>query len=195
MAAVLLPGGWAAGPPTPPVSVPAATTNPADIAKLKAQLDRQQKQIEQLLTELAAQRKLLEQAGIAAEPVSAVAVQHTTPADRLMASTAPMLPPPAAATPRLSPELPQAPAAAAAPASSPLQLKIGDATIMPVGFMDLTADWKDKNAGGSLGSSFGSIPYNSAATSKLSEFRFSPQNSRIGFRVDGNWKGDRKSVV
>jgi hypothetical protein len=189
MAAVLLPGGWAAGPPTPPVSVPAATTNPADIAKLKAQLDRQQKQVEQLLTELAAQRKLLEQAGIGAEPVSAAAVQHTTPADRLMASTAPMLPPPAAATPRLSPELPQAPAAAAAPASSPLQLKIGDTTIMPVGFMDLTADWKDKNAGGTLGSSFGSIPYNSAATSKLSEFRFSPQNSRIGFRVDGNWKG------
>src|ERR1017187_5580050 len=191
MAAVLLPGSWAAAPPTPPVSVPSATTNPSDIAKLKAQLDRQQKQIEQLLTELAAQRKLLEQAGIGAEPVSAAAVQHTTPADRLMASTTPMLPAPAVAipAPRLSPELPEAPVAAAAPASSPLQLKIGDSTIMPVGFMDLTADWKDKNAGGSLGSSFGSVPYNSAATAKLSEFRFSPQNSRIGFRVDGNWKG------
>src|ERR1035438_9380595 len=86
MAAFLPPGGGAAGPPTPPVSVPAATTNPADIAKLKAQLDRQQKQVEQLLTELAAQRKLLEQAGIGAEPVSAAAVQHTGPADRLMAS-------------------------------------------------------------------------------------------------------------
>jgi hypothetical protein len=87
---------------------------------------------------------------------------------------------------------PQAPAAAAAaaaaPASAPLQLKIGDTTIMPVGFMDLTASWKDKNAGGSLGSSFGSIPFNNAATAKLSEFRFSPQNSRIGFRVDGDWK-------
>jgi hypothetical protein len=60
---------------------------------------------------------------------------------------------------------------------------------MPVGFMDLTASWKDKNAGGSLGSSFGSIPFNSAATSKLNEFRFSPQNSRLGLRVDGNWNG------
>ena len=40
-----------------------------------------------------------------------------------------------------------------------------------------------------IGSSFGSVPYNNAATSKLSEFRFSPQNSRIGFRVDGDWKG------
>ena len=68
--------------------------------------------------------------------------------------------------------------------SSPLQFKIGDSTITPVGFMDLTASWKDKNAGGSFGTSFGSIPYNTAATAKLSEFRFSPQNSRIGFRVD-----------
>jgi hypothetical protein len=76
-----------------------------------------------------------------------------------------------------------------AAASSPLQIKIGDTTITPIGFMDLTAEWKDKNAGGSIGTSFGSIPYNNAATAKLSEFRFSPQNSRIGFRVDGNWKG------
>jgi hypothetical protein len=98
-----------------------------------------------------------------------------------------MLPEAATATP--APNLGSPAAQAPAAASSPLQLKIGDTTIMPVGFMDLTADWKDKNAGGSLGSSFGSIPYNSAATSKLSEFRFSPQNSRLGFRVDGNWKG------
>ncbi len=55
--------------------------------------------------------------------------------------------------------------------------------------MDLTADWKDKNAGGSLGSSFGSVPYNNVATGKLSEFKFSPQNSRLGFRIDGDWKG------
>jgi hypothetical protein len=191
MAAVLLPGGWAADPATPPASVPPGTTTPADIAKLRAQLDQQQKEIEQLITALAEQRKLLDQAGIGGEPAAASAVQHTTSPDRLMASTTPMLPPPAAANPapNFSSPLPQAPAAAAAPASSPLQLKIGDTTIMPVGFMDLTADWKDKNAGGSLGSNFGSVPYNNAATSKLAEFRFSPQNSRIGFRVDGNWQG------
>ena len=34
------------------------------------------------------------------------------------------------------------------------------------------------------------FPYNNTATSKLSEFRFSPQNSRIGFRIDGNWRND-----
>jgi hypothetical protein len=96
-------------------------------------------------------------------------------------------PPPAPApSPRYTPPLPQPNGDTA---TSPLQIKIGETTIMPVGFMDLTADWKDKNAGGSLGSNFGSIPFNNAPAAKLSEFRFSPQNSRIGFRVDGNWKG------
>jgi hypothetical protein len=178
MAAILLPGGWAADPAT------------SDIAKLKAQLDRQQEQIELLLTELAAQRKLLEQAGIGGETVATTAVQHATPADRLMASTTPVLVPPAAASPVPNFSSPAPQAAAARPAASaPLQLKIGDTTIMPVGFMDLTGYWKNTNAGGSIGSNFGSIPYNNASTTKLSELRFSPQNSRIGFRVDGNWKG------
>ena len=54
--------------------------------------------------------------------------------------------------------------------------------------MDFTGVWRDKNAGSGIGTNFGSLPYNTAATSKLSEFRFSPQNSRIGFRIDGNWK-------
>jgi hypothetical protein len=74
-------------------------------------------------------------------------------------------------------------------ASSPLQLLLGNVSIMPVGFMDLTAVWRDKDAGSSIGSNFGSVPYNNATAGKLSEFRFSPQNSRIGFRIDGDWKG------
>jgi hypothetical protein len=36
---------------------------------------------------------------------------------------------------------------------------------------------------------FGSFPYNNTANGNLPEFRFSPQNSRIGFRIDGDWKG------
>src|SRR5215471_18504675 len=99
----VLPGtGWAADPPTPPAdSVPAATT-PADLAKLKAQLDQQQKEIEQLLAALAAQRKMLEQAGLAT-PAQAQA-QQRTPSDRLIASTTPMLTPPTPAAP--APALP-----------------------------------------------------------------------------------------
>ena len=182
VAAVMMNAGWAADPAPAPASGASADSS-AELRRLKTQLDEQRKQIEQLLATVEAQGKLLQKIGANAE-----ATEHNTPRNpALIASTAPMLAPPSA-TPATTQQAVAA-AAAAAPASSPLQLKIGDTTIMPIGFMDLTADWKDKNAGGSLGSSFGSIPYNSAATSKLSEFRFSPQNSRIGFRVDGNWKG------
>jgi hypothetical protein len=55
--------------------------------------------------------------------------------------------------------------------------------------MDLTAVWRDKNAGSGIGSNFGGVPYINGVPGNLSEFRFSPQNSRIGFRADGEWKG------
>ncbi len=155
-------------------------SGPNEIEQLKAKLAEQQKQIDSLMQAVKDQQKLIESWSRPAPAAQTSA---------LMASTTPMLlPTPAApaSSPRLSPPMPQA---AAPEASSPLQLQIGNTTIMPVGFMDLTADWKDKNAGGSLGSSFGSVPYNNAATAKLGEFRFSPQNSRLGFRVDGNYRG------
>jgi hypothetical protein len=192
MAAVLLVPAWAADPAAPSANPAPVAATPADIAKLKAQLDQQQKQIEQLLAALAAQRKTLEQAGMAT-PAADQVQQHTTPADRLIASTTPMALPPA--TPAPSPAAPwasppQAQTAAPAEASSPLQLKIGNVTIMPVGFMDFTTFFRDKDAAtGTMGSNFGSVPYNNAVQGNLSEFKFSNQNSRIGFRVDGNWKG------
>jgi len=61
-----------------------------------------------------------------------------------------------------------------------------------VGFMDATAVWRNENTGSGIGSSFGSVPFSNAVPGgKLDEFRFSPQNSRLGFRVDGDWKGYR----
>ena len=191
MAAVLLVPVWAADPAPSSASPAPAAATPADIAKLKAQLDQQQKEIEQLLAALAAQRKMLDQAGIAT-PAADQVPQHITPADRLIASTTPMALPPAPA-PAPSPAAwasPQ-PAQAAAPAEapSPLQLKLGNVTIMPVGFMDFTTFWRDKDAASSMGTNFGSVPYNNAVQGNLSEFHFSNQNSRLGFRVDGNWKG------
>jgi hypothetical protein len=69
-------------------------------------------------------------------------------------------------------------------------IRLGKVCMQPVGFMDFTAVWRDKDAGSGIGTNFGSIPYNNSnPAAKLSEFRCSPQNSRIGFRIDGNWKG------
>ena len=40
-----------------------------------------------------------------------------------------------------------------------------------------------------MGSNFGSVPYNNTVGGNLSESHFSMQNSRLGFRIDGDWKG------
>jgi hypothetical protein len=187
---------------------PAAKSGSPELAKMKAQLEEQQKQIEQLTAILAQQKKVLDQVtstsstssssastasaandtaapAVAAPAVSPAPTPHMLPNMGDVASGTPMLPPPMPGpTPRvLDPQVP------AGEASSPLQLKIGDATLIPVGFMDLTAVWRSENAGSGIGSSFGSVPYNNATTSHLTEFRFSPQNSRIGFRIDANVKG------
>jgi hypothetical protein len=75
--------------------------------------------------------------------------------------------------------------------SSPLQIKIGDATITPVAFMDLTNTFRSTNSGAiSLATNFGNFPYsNNVPTGLITEDRFSAQNSRIGFRVDAKVKG------
>jgi hypothetical protein len=162
---------------------------PTEVDKLKAKLAEQQRQIDALQKSLSETQKMVED--LAKSPATEASAAT---AARAAATTYPRLGGDmASTTPVLSPPAPRAPRPAYAPqvdaGSSPLQLQIGNTTITPIGFMDLTADWKDKNAGGTLGTSFGSIPYNNVATGKLSEFRFSPQNSRIGFRVDGDWKG------
>lgn len=73
---------------------------------------------------------------------------------------------------------------------SPLQFRIGSAYITPVGFMDFTSEFRSKDNGSGIGTNFGSIPYgNGSFQSNLSEFRFSMQNSRVGFRVDADAKG------
>jgi hypothetical protein len=167
----------------------------AAISELKSQLAQQQKQIEQLQQALEEQKKLIE---ASLKP----AVANTDQTDRSkpydvgqVASATPMIPlgpplkpavlPPAAPAPAM-------PAQAAKPAAenaSPLQFHIGSASITPVGFMDFTPVWRSTNPGSGIGTNFGSVPYNSGPTGRLSEFRLSAQNSRFGIRVDANVKG------
>lgn len=69
----------------------------------------------------------------------------------------------------------------------PLSFKIGGADFTPVGFLDFTTVYRSTNVGSGIGTSFGSIPFNgSSPAGRLSETRFSAQNSRIGLRVDAN---------
>jgi hypothetical protein len=152
-----------------------------DVEKLRKQIAEQQKQIAAMQKMLADQQRVLDAAS--GQPADSVITPRPVRAPLgEVASTTPMIP--AAPEPMAQP-----PAGNSTEKASPLQFGIGNTTIMPVGFMDLTGVFRDKDAGSSIGSNFGSIPYNNVAAGQLTEFRFSPQNSRLGFRVDGDWKG------
>ena len=160
--------------------VPARAQEPAvanpEIERLKAQLAAQQEQIDQLRRALEDEKKVLDRAS-----------QPKPPSLGEVASTTPIVPA-GDAEPVLHPGV----AAAVAPPqldtepASPLQIHLGTATITPLGFMDLTSVFRSADEGSGIGSSFGSTPYNNVSTGlgKLSEERFSAQNSRIGARID-----------
>ncbi len=168
-----------------------------EIQDLKRQLAEQQKQIEELRLILLGQKKQIDTVSNAAAAPAAPAVAPAPVVAPVVkeigqiASATPMVPPtPAPApVPFTPPAAQKEPAQAAADQTSPLQIKIGDATITPVGFMDLTNTYRSTNAGSSLQTNFGSIPYNNGVTGRLSEDKLSAANSRIGFRVDANVKG------
>jgi hypothetical protein len=73
--------------------------------------------------------------------------------------------------------------------SSPLSITIGNTTFAPFGFVDATFYGRSTNVGSGIGTNFGGIPYNNAATGHVSEANLSTQNSRVGFRVDSNYLG------
>ena len=173
------------------VPVSAGTSQKEEIARLQAALAAQQKQLETLQQAIEQQQKLLERA-VDAKP----GLRQNLGEVASISPVIPIRPMPALAMPAQ-----QIPARTAgggggnpceAPPDAnavPAYLRIGNTCIIPVGFMDLTAFWRDKNAASGIGSNFGSVPYNNVTAGKLSEFRFSPQNSRLGFRADGNWEG------
>ncbi len=202
----------AAGDPAPT----AANSSVSEMEQLKRMLIEQQRQIDELKRLITQQNSAQQQQNkgdervtpvVAATPVVGTPSNASVPASEAPASAYPNLGqvastaaviPRSASLPAARPQKDQTAAKTnpanpcdAAPDGNavPTYLRLGSVCIQPIGFMDLTAVWRDKAAGSGIGSSFGSVPYNSAATAKNSEFHFSPQNSRIGFRIDGDWKG------
>jgi len=171
--------------------------NSPDLETLKAQLAAQQKQIDQLKLALEDQKKLIERA-TATAPVQPGKDIFALPRDKALgevASTTPIVPSIApAARPALSAS--QSSGSSSNPCDGPPDtnavppyLRFGSVCITPIGFVDATFVWRDKNAASGIGSNFGSVPYNNVVNGTLSESRFSIQNSRLGLRVDGDWKG------
>ena len=196
-----------------PATLAAQTASPASTATevdaLKTQLAEQQKQIDMLKLALEDQKKLLERINNS-NPLPAVTGTSASTPDKQdfslpsktlgqVASTTPIIPPSAVVPPAIVPVSVVAAQPAAAPANPceappdtanvPPYLRLGSVCVVPVGFLDATFVWRDVNAQSSIGSNFGGIPLRNSANGLLSETRFSLQNSRLGFRVDGNWKG------
>ena len=161
-----------------------------EIARLKQALAAQQKQLQALQQAIEQQQQTLNKAvATAPAPMAPVSLGN-------VASLTPVVPAP---VPAALPAMPKPQTTSSATSANPCEagpgsdtpayLRLGSVCITPVGFMDLTPFWRDKNAGSSMGSNFGSVPYNNTVNGNLSEFHFSIQNSRIGFRMDGDWKG------
>jgi hypothetical protein len=167
-----------------------------EVEALKRELAEQKKQIEELRQLLLSQKKPIDSAKEPSAPTGTTPV-HIAPNQAagkdMIASAVPMVPSSAAPAPTTVPSpstaLPQAGTAGDQP--SPLQFKLGDAYITPVGFMDLTNTYRSTNAGTSLQTNFGSIPYNNVVQGRLSENKLSAANSRTGLRVDAIVKGTK----
>lgn len=174
----------------------ASTANGPDVEALKAQLAEQQKQIDQLKLAMEDQKKLIEKATGAAgvQPGQDTFALPRNKALGDVASATPIIPslaPAARSALNGGQKAASTNPCEAAPDQNavPPYLRIGSVCVVPIGFLDATYVWRDKNAQSVIGTNFGSVPYNNTVNAKLSENRFSVQNSRLGFRIDGDWKG------
>ena len=162
-----------------------------EVSILKQMVVEQQKQIEQLRVTMDEMKQKLD-GGASTE-----AAHPQAPNLGQAASTTPVIPrgltrpENAAASLAVSPlAVPVAKSSKDQPEEvAPLQLRVGSAYITPVGFMDFTTVFRTHDGGSGIGTNFAGIPYGSVFQNNLSEFRFSMQNSRIGFRVDAMVKG------
>ena len=147
---------------------------PDDLNQIRQRIADQEEQIKKLQQAVEEQRTLLDEAvkkAAAAQPASAVADASTAPVKMVPVVNV------------AHPDIANGQKNETAP-TSPLSIRIGDATITPLGFVDFTMFGRTTNVGSGIGTNFAGIPLKTAAGSNLSELNFSAQNSRIGFRVD-----------
>ena len=182
-------------PDKPTAVKPEASAIESEMQDLRSLVEEQRAELESQRAALKAQQLKMEalEEKLGATPSESA----TTPATAPVAASPAMTTEPATGTVAANPVGAASPAPAANPAAqggndevSPLQIRLGSAYITPVGFMDLTGVWSNRNRASGIGTNFAGIPYGSSTyQGNLSELRFSMQNSRIGFRVDAVVKG------
>ncbi len=183
-----------AADPSPPANHAPLATSSEELKQLRDRIAQQETEIKHLQQAVDEQEKLLERSlAASAKPASTTADSTAVvPASASLIGGQPVkwipavdgtAPLSAASTGLGYPGSGQH--TLATPPSS-LSIKIGNTTFTPLGFVDATFFGRSTNLGSGIGTNFGSIPYNTAATGHLSEMNFSTQNSRLGFRVDSN---------
>lgn len=63
-------------------------------------------------------------------------------------------------------------------------LKLGPAKIRLLGYPAMTMVFRSTNSGGNVGTSFANIPFDNTVPGNTSEFRISPQSTRLALRAD-----------
>ncbi|HEX3086295.1 MAG TPA: hypothetical protein VHP99_17305 [Pyrinomonadaceae bacterium] len=160
-----------------------STSQPAmrteeEIEKLKTVVADQQKRIDQLEQMVNDQQKLIEQA-LHLPTTKAAPRNEIQPATKT--ETGDVARVPDAPLTSIEPVRQNQPAA-----DSPLTFRLGQVSITPYGFLELTTIIRDKDVGSGVGTNFGGIPFSTTVNGHLSEFRFSAQSSRLGARFDAH---------
>src|SRR5277367_1983831 len=70
-------------------------------------------------------------------------------------------------------------------------LKLGPAKIRLIGYPALTSVWRSNNNGGNVATNFNNILYDDTVLGTTSEFRLSPQSTRLALRVDADLKSSQ----
>lgn len=159
------------------------TVTADDLNQLREQIAKQEEEIKRLQQSIEEQRSFLEKAVQNSGGGAAVTSASTTAGD----GPVKLVPIVNVAHPNIAGS--GRTGQKAGETTSPLSISIGNTTFSPLGFVDFTWYGRTTNVGSGIGTSFGGIPYNTSATGRLWENNFSTQNSRIGFRVDSNFKG------
>lgn len=162
-------------------------------------LQQQQAQIQALQTALAEQKQML--AGIvqqrtqSAKQVSTMAEPN---ADNRIAAAVQMQTSESQAAPvdqeptlaeqeKVGEELQRGPEIADITPDTPA-LKLGPAKVRLIGYPAMTTLWRSTNSGGNVGTNFANLPFDDTVPGNTSEFRVSPQSTRLALRVDADLK-------
>ncbi len=191
-----------------PAAVSSAAALPDKPTAVKPEASAIESEMQELRSLVEEQRAELEsqRAALKAEQLKMEALEEKLGAAPSESASSPVTPAAAAitaSTPAASAAATPGPAAATATAAmsaqdngekpSPLYFRIGSAEFMPLGFLDATSIFRSTNltgqGGGTIGTSFGSIPFNNTILGRDTEEKFSTQNSRIGLRVESDAGG------